>query len=565
MKKFLPFILGLVLSVSLLWPMFAAPYFSHHDDLQVVRLHQMDRCFSDLQIPCRWVPDLGGGYGYPLFNYYAPLPYYIGEIFYLLTGSLIWGAKLMFIASFIGAYIFMFLLGRKLWGEWGGLLSGVFYSFAPYHAVDLYVRGAMGEMWGLVFFPAIFWAVLKIDKKIKISNILLLGFFIFLLILSHNLSALIFLPITFIFVLFLTRLKNNINLIYTFILSSVLAVALASFYLLPVIFEKNLVHVDTTTYGYFSYTEHFKGLRKTLFSNFWGWGASVREVPGGAKDDMSFQVGYIHLVGIILSLLAAKFFWKSNREKSLLIIFATLIVALSIFMIHPRSLSIWQLIDPLKYLQFPWRFLMLVIFFISLAVGSLLLITNQNMKKTVVTLLAILVVVFNFNFFVPEKFKFVTEEELLTGREWEIAVKRSIFDYLPIYAEAPPADLATSKYEIQGQAEVTKYEQGTDWINLEVKADILSLVTLSQYYFPGWEITIDNKKININYINKLGLMSFLVDPGVHKIEARLMDTQVRSIGNIISLFSMTAFFMLLILQVKGVRKYFTYLTKGLNK
>lgn len=208
---------------------------------------------------------------------------------------------------------------------------------------------------------------------------------------------------------------------------------------------------------------------------------------------------------------------------------------------------------------------MLVIFFISLTVGSLLMVTNQNMKKTILMLLTILVIVFNFNFFIPEKFRFVSQEQLLTGREWETAVKRSIFDYLPIYAEAPPADLATSKYEIQGQAEVTKYQQGTDWINLEVEAKILSLVTLSQYYFPGWEITIDGKRININYINKLGLMSFLVDPGIHKIEARLFDTQVRSIGNMVSLFAMIFFTMLLIFQVKGVRKYFTYLTKGLNK
>src|SRR5258708_7593141 len=95
-KKIWPFIVGLVLSLSLLWPLFQAPFFTHHDDIQTIRLYEMDRCFKDKQIPCRWVPDLGGLYGYPLFNYYAPLPYYFGELIYYFTHSLIISVKLMF-------------------------------------------------------------------------------------------------------------------------------------------------------------------------------------------------------------------------------------------------------------------------------------------------------------------------------------------------------------------------------------------------------------------------------------------------------------------------------------
>ncbi|MBU1032095.1 hypothetical protein KKE03_04230, partial [Patescibacteria group bacterium] len=124
------FFIGLLLTLSLLWPLFTAPYFIHHDDVQVIRVYEMDKCFKDGQIPCRWVPDLGGLYGYPIFNYYAPLPYYFGELIYFLTGSLLISAKTMFALSFLGAYIFMYLLGSKMWGKMGGSISAVFYSFA---------------------------------------------------------------------------------------------------------------------------------------------------------------------------------------------------------------------------------------------------------------------------------------------------------------------------------------------------------------------------------------------------------------------------------------------------
>ena len=88
-KSWMTFFIGLILAATLLWPLFAAPYFSHHDDVQLIRIEQMSECLIDWQIPCRWVPDLGAGYGYPLFNFYAPLAYYIGGIMYLLTTPLI--------------------------------------------------------------------------------------------------------------------------------------------------------------------------------------------------------------------------------------------------------------------------------------------------------------------------------------------------------------------------------------------------------------------------------------------------------------------------------------------
>ncbi|MCL5785032.1 MAG: 6-pyruvoyl-tetrahydropterin synthase-related protein [Patescibacteria group bacterium] len=340
-KKF--FILGLLLTVSLLWPLVVAPYFTHHDDVQTIRLFEMDKCFQDGQIPCRWVPDLGDLYGYPLFNYYAPLPYYVGEIFYLITHNLIFSAKTMFAISFIGSYIFMFLLGKKLWGSAGGMVSGVFYSFAPYHAVDFYVRGAMGELWALMFFPAIFWATLRLKDSPKIANILLLSVSIAGLILSHNLSAMIFLPTVVLFSFVLFFFKKDLRFLATFVIAVVGGLLLPAFYLLPVIFEKNLVHVDTTTMGYFSYTEHFKGLRKLILDRFWGWGDSVREVPGGPKDGMSFQIGWAHLLALGFAVFAAFSFWKRQKLKSLTILFAVLVILGSIFMIHPPIFVSWRL------------------------------------------------------------------------------------------------------------------------------------------------------------------------------------------------------------------------------
>ena len=166
------FLFGLLLVLVLLWPLVRAPYFSHHDDVQVIRLFEMNECFRDYQIPCRWDPNLGGLYGYPLFNFYGPLPYYYGELIYLITSSFLLSAKIMFATSFVISYIFMYLFTKKLWrNEKSAVFSALFYAYAPYHALDFYVRGAMGEMWALMLFPVVGWAVLRIRENSSYKNL----------------------------------------------------------------------------------------------------------------------------------------------------------------------------------------------------------------------------------------------------------------------------------------------------------------------------------------------------------------------------------------------------------
>ncbi len=563
-KKIWPFLLGLALSISLLWPLFAAPTFTRHDDVEIIRLYEMDRCFKDHQIPCRWVPDLGGMYGYPLFNYYAPLPYYFGEFIYFITHSLIISSKVMFIFSFLGSYIFMYLLARKFWGNLGGSLSAIFYSFAPYHALDFYVRGAMGEMWGLMLFPAVFWAVVKISEEQKISNLLLLAISLAALFTSHNISAMVFLPFYLIWNLVLFLKNRSKKFLFFGAGSFTLGVLLSAFYLFPATLEKDLVHLETTVEGYFSYTEHFEGLKRLIVDRSWGYGSSVREVPGGERDLLSYQIGWIHLLGLILALVSAKIFWSKNKQLSWIIIFCSVSVAFLIFMIHPRSVFVWGLIEPLKYLQFPWRLLQPLIFFISLIAGSILVWVRR--KKEVMLLLILLVVVFNFSYFKPEKFIQTSDEKLLTGSEWERQIMRSIFDFLPIYAKEPPAKLAKGRYEIlTGNSKVYDFKEGTNWLNFKTETQTHTIIRLSKYYFPDWKILVDGKEIKFDYQNNsLGLMTILLGTGNHFVEARLYDTPIRSISNTITAVAMFLTLVIFTLHFAQVRKWVGYYRKRIN-
>ena len=139
-------------------------FFSMHDDLQAFRIHQMHECFKDLQIPCRWVPDMGYQYGYPQYNYYPPSVYYLGEVFHLIGFQFIDSAKIIFALGFLISALTMYLFLRDYLSKWSAIIGALVYTYIPYKAVNVYVRGALNEFWTLAFSPILFWSSWKIIK-----------------------------------------------------------------------------------------------------------------------------------------------------------------------------------------------------------------------------------------------------------------------------------------------------------------------------------------------------------------------------------------------------------------
>ncbi len=83
-KKYIPFVFIILLSFWAIKPLLNNGFFPMHDDTQVARVYEMKKALADGVFPVRWSQDLGYGYGYPIFNFYAPLAYYVGGYINLL-------------------------------------------------------------------------------------------------------------------------------------------------------------------------------------------------------------------------------------------------------------------------------------------------------------------------------------------------------------------------------------------------------------------------------------------------------------------------------------------------
>jgi uncharacterized membrane protein len=243
------------------------------DDMHVFRLQQFDQCLHDGQIPCRFISDGGMGYGYPLFNYYSPLPYSIAEGFHLIGFSFINSLKITFASCHLIGVLGMFLFASLFWGETGAAISSIIFLLAPYQATDSWVRGAIAESLAINIIPWIFYFLTQFINHKK--NKLLLIISLASLFLSHNLISLAIAPVLLIYSIILLLKNKNLNLksLFRLTIPVLLSLGLSAFFVLPAIFEKNLVTVDTMTQGYFNYVNHFATLNQLFISRFRGTGA----------------------------------------------------------------------------------------------------------------------------------------------------------------------------------------------------------------------------------------------------------------------------------------------------
>jgi len=533
--KFWPVLILLLLSSLTVWPLFLPGYFSHHDDLQVMRIFEMRKCFLDLQIPCRWVPDMGYGNGFPLYNYYSVFPYYIGAALSFFLGY-IWAAKMLFFIPLILGGVSMYILGKELFGKPAGFVAGVLYLFAPYRALDSYVRGAVAESFAIAIIPLVFYFILQFIRRKSLLNFLAVSISFWVFLLNHNIMTMLFVSVLFIWVIICFLMENCKNFI-PLVFSLILGFGLAAFFILPAFFEQSLIQTDTLTRFDLDFRVHFVTVSQLFFNRVWGYGASVL----GPNDTLSFQLGWPHWWLVCVSSLAWVVMFSKFRKKQYIVpaAFFLAIFVLSIFMTHNKSAFIWEKIGILRFTQFPWRLLSLAIFSASILGGFTLLIFKGVVQKMLTIVIVVATVFLNWNFFTPEIFfPNMTDSEKLSGTAWETQQRAGILDYLPKTAYEPKEPAPKSPTITSGKAEITNFKnQSNKW---QFQVDVLEQtnIEIPVFDFPNWQVIVNNQKYQHSHENFLGRISISLKEGDYKVEGNFKNTPIRSFSNAISLISL---------------------------
>jgi hypothetical protein len=340
------------------WPLLLPWVYDTHDGhYAIYNAAQFHEAVRDGHLPVRWLPDLFGGRGIPHFVYYHPLAFYLVEAIRLVVPSTIASMKIFELLAIAAAGFTMreWLRGRL--PAPAALAGAVAYVLAPYHLVEIHVKGDPPAMLAYAVAPLVPMAIERAARGTRFGPAAL-AVTSASLVLSHMLSALLLIPFLALWAALAIRSAPP-RAAAARVAGGVAAGAmLSAWHWLPALAERHLVHIDSPLgILFFDWGEQFVAWWQWL-SPLWGYHGSF----AGTADDMSFQVGPVHLGAAVAAVLVL----RRKRDALAVWSIATLVVALA--MTHAASRALWEVLPFLRFVQYPWRFLSVV----SLAASALL-------------------------------------------------------------------------------------------------------------------------------------------------------------------------------------------------
>lgn len=506
-----------------------------------------------------WAPLLNSGFGYPVFIFIYPLPYYLISFFHMFGFSFIFSAKLVLVAAYIASGFLMYAVLKKMTKNSFAAFSGALvYLFTPYHLVDLHFRVAMAELIAFAIAPALFYVILKIEEVKTIIYILLAGLLWGLFFLAHPAQFLFYSGIFFAYVGY--KQFRNKKLDWQYIISITIA------------FVIGLMVSSFSWIARFTLTQYTQGSLLTdipvsyvrpwelLFSPY-RYGFLFQ----GSHGELSFLIGYTQIIILGIGILLLIREWKRKKFSELPFWISLSLVL--IFCMLPYSKILWEAIPMLNLMQFSYRLLHPLSFCLSIITA--LIIVSANLKKPAVLMLIFITVAYtilnwghrhmlpNVNDSTLRNMIMYTKEEGMIEANpiWWDRKKINWID------EVPKNHIEV----IKGKAEVKEIQRtSTKHTYIYYSSQPATLVE-NTFYFPNWTITIDNKPVKISYetTEHRARMVFEAPKGLHTIEVTYKDIPQLHYAKLLSLLTVSGILLFFIIslirsfikrQVKGKRK-----------
>jgi hypothetical protein len=601
-RKIDPYLfLTLLLTVFALGPLLQPGYFwgTHDARHNVYFLFEFDRSIQDGIWYPRWAPDFTFGYGYPFFNVYGPLAYYVGEVFHLIGFDFVSSVKIVFGLSIVLSGLTMYLFVRRLMGPKAGLVAALVYVYVPYHVFDLYVRAALAESVTFVFIPLVLWGCYEAVQNPRLTNIVGLGLAYAGLMFTNNLVWLLYTLLVvpaYLIMLVLAQVNrgqplrelsresffpfvaNLLRISIPPLAGLLLGLGLSAIFWIPMATEFKYVRVDQWYAGRYDYRDDFVYFFQ-LFSPTWGFGTS----SPGPGDTVSFQLGAVPFVLSVLSLAVLKQVkdWALRRQ----ILFFQAVTLVAIFLLLPAAVTTWELLSPVRFAQFPWRYLTFTVLSTAVLAGSIIHENPKSQFSYPLLILVTLVILGSYPYLQAEitepaegpvslagLMRFQQSADEMTG---STAWVKEIPEWSPMadnYVAGLPVESKLDQSTVPEGAAAAARDWSTIHEFVQYKAPIRDekhfiRLTFNLFYYPGWRAYLVQKhdrglgivgEVEIEPEDgPLGRISVEVPGNRRYLLLRFEDTPVRIWGKYISLVSVAIVLLAFVGRAYPRRRYGT--------
>jgi hypothetical protein len=302
--------------------------------------------------------------GYPIHQFYSPLPYIIIALFSFVDGNIYTGFSITVILAITLAFIYIFKLIKYLFNnDIYALLGSFVYICSPYFSIVRVIRGAYPEFFAICLLPIFLYFIVRCINKFSIKYLTYSIITLNLLFLTHLITSVyiiffsgFFLAIHACIVIIKTfndkkiirliKLRKKVLILISILILSIL---LAAWHLGPVVFYKNIFIKDSVKIN-----ELYNWRYNTnIFSLF-----SINDAPTELSDKVGtfrLQIGFIFNLSLLyLLLIMPKKYLKSSY------ILPLIITQLFIFLIILYPFGERSFIQKIFFLtQFTYRFISL--------------------------------------------------------------------------------------------------------------------------------------------------------------------------------------------------------------
>lgn len=525
----------LALTVLLMFPYLTKSFLAieHDTFFHVSRIEQYAKALQHGQILPAIYPYENGGFGYGSPLFYSDIFLLLPAILHNLGLVLVDSYKLtVFLASFFSG-ITMYMLASKFTSKSSiRLLAVAAYLFSNYHITDIYVRGALGEVFALVGIPLILSGLYEIfETNQKYSFSYLIGLVI--TVLSHNLSFLLcFTLVIIICIIYLP--KCSFDRYKLLVSESMLACLLTAFYTFPMIEQLKSQQFYLNYYASSSALENHAMAYWQFFANQTVFGLSGNQYK--ASNAMVVNIG------LFLSIAPISYLFLAKKEKQPFI--TSMLVLGWICMLFPAQIFPWKYMSFVRVLQFPWRLNMLAL--PLLCVPAVIGIENLTHKLKYVPICLILLLSLEgiYHLYPATKRTFImphntTWQEVTNGKLIDpyysaqyMRVELAGGDYLPYHS---PDFRSYTKTIQTTSAETVTTGEWIDYGRYRFTITNPQTIVLPITYYKGYIIhNIDTAEVLETTLSKNGLVSVTI-PSAGTYVCQYQNTIIRIVSIWISI------------------------------
>ena len=483
----------------------------HDWAFELARVAEFSHAFGEGQYPPYWAPNLYGGYGSPVFLFYAPAFVALAAVTSLVFGSFATGASLAVILfSFIGVFAI-----RRLFAAIPGVdaqcgrIAATLFALHPYLIGDKLIRNANAEFAALCLLPFALEGLMWIERQPLRGAIVVAGG-LAVSILSHNLTALVCLALLLGGALWLYGWRNAGRTWLALASGVAVGLLIAAFIWLPALVLQDAIRVDELTLGKFDFHGQWKPI-----SEFFGY-------------SQFFSAGALTPAALVFAA------WVGARRTAHPIVerrflMGLLVAALIFIGLQLRvSAPLWEFLPWLPLVQFPWRFMgpLALVSAVAVGVAAAPILTQRPNRIRAFAELGIfaLCVANAWPQLAGYRPLSAAQSEMIANAVQPENLRRGVLnvsvldEYLPRGAKPAAWKRAArvggrSVVAAEPAVEIELLEEKGSRIALRADAPAGTRLRLARWYFPVWEAELDGVPIPIEPNSSGGIDVRLPAPG----------------------------------------------------